>query len=218
MRRFFILLLFIPVLLLALESEPSEVVGYVKYEGGVAGYQFVANSMATGYTMASELGNAIGIANCNSISIWKSDTQGWNTSTYIFGSWNNDQAIIEGDVIMCGMLNPADVYMAGALPALPSYSLEIGYSSVMIPLDRSDITMASELGDEIGVGNVNSINTWDADNQVWVTTSYIFGSWNNDQPLEIGTPILLGVSSDYTWPTTRNSVSLDLTTSKGDTK
>ncbi len=218
MKQILILFLLFPLLLIALESDPSEVVGYVKYEGGVAGYQFVANSMATGYSLASELGNAIGITNCNSISIWNASSQGWLTSTYIFGSWNNDQAIVEGDVIMCGMLNPTDVYMTGELPTLPSYSLQVGYSSVMIPLDRSDITTASQLGNEIGSSNVNSINTWDAVNQIWVTTSYIFGSWNNDQPLEIGNPILLGVSSNSTWPTTRITESIVISPTEGASK
>lgn len=218
MRRIFILLLFIPVFLLALESEPSEVVGYVKYECGVAGYQFIANSMATGYTLASELGDAIGTTNCNSISIWNASTQTWDITVYNHQMWFDDQPIIEGAVIMCGMLNPVDVYMAGALPTLTSYPLQFGYSSIMIPLDRSDIITASQLGNEIGLDKVNSINTWDADSQSWVTTVYNHSMWFDDQLLEIGTPILLGVISDYSWPIIRDAEQTEIVTTEGVTK
>ena len=57
--------LILPLLLLvafgmlaAVESDPSAIVGYVKYPC-VAGYNTIALAMEQGYTMASEVGDAI---------------------------------------------------------------------------------------------------------------------------------------------------------------
>ena len=85
----------------ALESDPSEVVGYVTY-GCVTtdgtDLNFIALPMNSGYTMASELGNAIGV--CDVVNVWDPAGQGWLSASNLGMFWAGDFAIEIGMPLM----------------------------------------------------------------------------------------------------------------------
>ena len=68
----------------ALESDPSDVVGYVKYEcitTDNGNENFIALPVATEYTDSEELGTGIG--DCTRVTKWDVTNQGWVSCTYV---------------------------------------------------------------------------------------------------------------------------------------
>lgn len=200
------LLLFVGALL-AVESDPSAVVGYVKYDC-VSGLNFIAVPMDQGYTMASELAEDYP-GMLDTMNYWDPTTQVWSAASDLGGFWDNDFAVVPGAVLWISAMNTFSLYSIGQLPATnASYPIIAGLNTVMIPLNRSDLTMASEFGTDIGT--TDTINTWDAATQVWSAASDLGGFWDNDFPISIGSPLWVSAFGAGTWPTRSASPTLML--------
>jgi len=203
MKKFILpLLLILAVgMLAAVESEPSEVVGYVKYDC-VTGLNFIALPMDTGYNMASDLAVTYpGIM--DAINYWDPITQSWVAAQYIpdFEIWDGDFSVAPGKALMINALSNFAFYSIGNMPAQnATYNIIVGLNSLMIPLNKSEITMASELGTAISV--VDAINDWDEITQSWVAAQYIpdFEIWDGDFALYIGMPLMVNSTGITTWP------------------
>jgi len=111
MKRFILpLLLLLAVgLLIAAESEPSEVVGYVKYDC-VAGLNLVALPIEQGFTLSSEVGDTYP-GQIDQISRWDADLQFWESAVfYDFGDgtgiWDPDFNVSIGTPVMASVTSP----------------------------------------------------------------------------------------------------------------
>jgi len=208
MKKFILpLLLLLAVgMLVAVESAPSEVVGYVKYDC-LVGLNFVALPMEAGFTMASDFANAYP-GMFDALNYWDNVNQQW-VGAYDFGYWDGDFAVTPGAVLMVNALSAGSVFSIGDMPAAnASYSLLPGLNSLMIPLNKSSVTLASELADvEIGVGSLDAMNYWDNVNQQWVG-AYDFGYWDGDFATTIGMPLLVNSLITGTWPAGPRSIQL----------
>ena len=196
--------LILPLLLLvafgmlaAVESDPSAIVGYVKYPC-VAGYNTIALAMEQGYTMASEVGDAIP---ATTVGTWDPAAEVWNTSdAFPWGGWDGtDFAVAAGDPLLINIDAATDFYSIGDLPAPATYSLVAGYNTIMVPLNKSALNMASLVGDDIPATTVGS---WDPATEVWVTIdAFPWGGWDGtDFATTIGMPLLVNVDAASTWP------------------
>jgi len=197
MKKLIIPLLFIFAfsILAAVESEPSEVVGYVKYPC-VVGLNHIALPMDQGLMMASDFA-ALYPDMLDNMSYWDPVSQTWVAAVYL-GYWEGDFPIQPGSVMMIAALAPFNAYSIGNMPATnATYNLLVGLNDIMIPLNRSDITMAGQLGDEIQV--LDNISYWDNSTQTWVAAVYL-GYWEGDFPVTIGFPVQVAALSQTTWP------------------
>lgn len=213
MKKFILpLLLLLAVgMLAAVESDPSAVVGYVKYECQ-PGLNFIALPMDAGFTLASE---AVAAYNLNgeidNISVWVNDplVQTWDTTTHQGDNFfDPDPVVGPGSVIYITYVGeePFDYYSIGALPETnASYTIEPGQNTVMVPLNRSDITLGSLLATSIGFETVDNISVWINDPmiQTWdTTTNQGEDFFDPDHVLSIGYPVFLTYVGDTTtvWP------------------
>lgn len=200
-----ILVLFVSAVF-ALESDPSDVVGYVKYECVTTegtNSNFIALPMDAGFTLASEVGSDIGV--CDAVSYWDASNQGWVQATdlgFPLG-WVGDFAVAPGAPLMIGITSNVDYYVAGDLPIPASYTLVTtegtNSNSIMIPLNQT-FTLASEVGTDIGV--CDAVSYWDAVNQGWTQATdlgFPLG-WVGDFGVAIADPLMVGVTAGTTWP------------------
>ena len=197
MKKLIIPLLFIFAIgiLAAVESEPSAIVGYVKYPC-VAGLNHIALPMDQGFTMASDFA-ALYPDMIDNMSYWDNITQTWFSAIYL-GSWIGDFTIHPGSIMMIAALTPFNAYSIGNMPATnATYNLLVGLNDIMIPLNRSDITMAGQVGDEMGV--LDNISRWDNATQTWDSAINV-GFWLGDFPVAIGLPMQVAALSPVTWP------------------
>ena len=209
MKRFILplmILLFVGSLF-AVESAPSEVVGYVKYDC-VAGLNLVALPMEQGFTLSSEVGDTYP-GQIDQISRWDADLQFWESAVfYDFGDgtgiWDPDFAVEPGSVIMISTTAPISFFSIGSMPnSNAQYAMISGLNTMMVPLNKSQLTLSSELGDEIGT--VDQLSSWAAGLQFWESAVfYDFGDgtgiWDPDFNVSIGTPVMASVTSPTTWP------------------
>jgi len=197
MKKLIIPLLFIFAfsILAAVESEPSEVVGYVKYPC-VVGLNHIALPMDQGLTMASDFA-ALYPDMLDTMNYWDAASQSWIAAVNL-GYWEGDFPIHPGSVMMIYALSPFNAYSIGNMPATnATYNLLTGLNDIMIPLNRSDITMAGQVGDEIQV--LDALSYWDNINQGWIATINL-GYWEGDFPVSIGFPLQVYALSPVTWP------------------
>ncbi len=207
----------------ATESDPSATVGFVKYSCvTTAGtdFNFVAVPMDAGYTMASDLGDAIG--SCDAVAEWDPTIQGWGQQASYFGPpldmWVGDFALESGHAYMINVTGNVDVYIAGDLPADPSFNLVTtagtNFNFIMVPLSMSSLTMASDIGDDIGV--CDAVASWDASIQGWGQQASYFGPpldmWVGDYGIDIGQPLMVNVTGNTTWPTTDKGTTQNIKT------
>ena len=104
MKKLIIPLLFIFAIgiLAAVESEPSAIVGYVKYPC-VAGLNHIALPMDQGLTMASDW--AAGYPGLlDAMSYWDNINQGWIAAVNL-GYWDGDFPVHPGSVMMINALS-----------------------------------------------------------------------------------------------------------------
>jgi len=196
--------------LFAVESDPSEVVGYVKYDC-VAGLNLVALPMEQGYAWASDLGAAYpGMMDV--INYWDNQTQSWVAANDLGFMWDGDFELTNGSVLWVNAVDSFSIYSMGDLPeTAPSYDLVVGLNSLMVPLNRSDLATAETLGNEIGLLDV--INYWDNQTQSWVAANNLGFMWDGDFPVSIGFPLWVNSFDAGSWPTARSSAT-QLRTSK----
>lgn len=199
MKRFILplmILLFVGSLL-AVESAPSEVVGYVKYDL-VAGNNTIALPMSHSYAMAGDIGTAIG---ATTVGYFNSATQLWTIANKtMFGTWTNNFAISVGQPLWVGVASASTFYSIGDLPETePVYSLVNGNNTVMVPLSKSDLTTSALVGANIpGAGSVGFFNSA---TQLWtISNKTMFGTWTNAFATAIGDPLWIGTNTAGTWP------------------
>ena len=203
MKKLIIPLLFIFAIgiLAAVESEPSEIVGYVKYPC-VQGLNFVALPMDQGYTSVSQVGNTYP-GMIDAMSYWNNSSQSWITSVYYsdFLFWDPDFSVNVGTPLMINAVNELNFYSIGNLPSTNAqYSLLPGLNAIMVPLNKSNLNLASTLGNDIG--SVDAISEWVASSQSWYTAVYYvdFSFWDPDFPTIIGMPLMTNSLTTVTWP------------------
>jgi len=199
-----LLLLGISMLLAQAVSEPSEVVGYVKYDC-VVGNNFVALPMSGGPTLVSELGAVFGTGeDINTIMIYDTSAQDWNACVnYGGGYWEPDLDLEEGSVVFLNTTAAGALYSIGSLPVVnATYSIVTGNNTVMVPLNNSNLTLVSEVGATVGSGeDVNTIMLYDTTAQDWnACVNYGGGYWEPDLDVAIGMPLFLNSIVDTPWP------------------
>ena len=183
MKKLLILALLIAsvTFIFAVESDYSDVVGYVKYELFANDYNMIALPMGdTGITTTAELAAAIAGPSTpvtdvvESISVWDNETHGWNQ--YLTSVPGGSFPIESGDAFLIYIVaaTNVDFYCAGTLPTQANYDfIASDYHTMMLPLNRSDITTTLELaqsiaGDGVHVTDVvESISTWDNETHGW---------------------------------------------------
>jgi len=152
--------------------------------------------MDQGLTMASDFA-ALYPDMLDAMSYWDNINQGWIAAVNL-GYWEGDFPIHPGSVMMIYALSPFNAYSIGNMPATnATYNLLTGLNDIMIPLNRSDITMAGQVGDEIQV--LDALSYWDNINQGWIATINL-GYWEGDFPVSIGFPLQVYALSPVTWP------------------
>ncbi len=209
MKRFAILLaaLFLfSSLLLAIESEPSNIVGYVAYEcfiGETGSNNFIGLPLDSGYETAMDLANAYG-EQINVINNWQPATQSWEALFFDGAEWSGvDFELSAGNAYMVNVTEEFTFYSAGDLPEPVQYDLiegTVGNNNfVMVPLDRSDLETATELGDDMGIANV--VNRWAAATQSWAAVFYDGQEWSGqDYNVTIGKPLMVNITEPAVWP------------------
>jgi len=202
MKKLIIPLLFIFAfsILAAVESEPSEVVGYVKYPC-VAGLNHIALPMDQGLTMASDFA-ALYPDMLDTMNYWDAASQSWVAAVNL-GYWEGDFPVQPGSVLMINSLADFNAYSIGNMPATnATYNLSVGLNDIMIPLNRSDISMAGQVGDEIQV--LDTMSYWDNTTQTWVAAVNL-GYWEGDFSVTIGFPMQVNALSEVIWPSRTTS-------------
>ncbi|HPB09333.1 MAG TPA: hypothetical protein PK802_06565 [Candidatus Cloacimonadota bacterium] len=196
--------LILPLLLLvafgmlaAVESDPSAIVGYVKYPC-VAGLNTIALPMQQGYTMASEVGDAIP---STMVAAWDPAAEAWDgINAFPWGGWDGtDFAVAPGDPLLISVDAATDFYSIGDLPAPATYSLVAGLNTLMVPLNKSALNMASLIGDDIPS---TMVAAWDPATEAWAgINAFPWGGWDGtDFATTIGMPLLVSVDAASTWP------------------
>jgi hypothetical protein len=209
--------LILPLLLLvafgilaAVESAPSEIVGYVKYDIYAAKNNNIALPMIktpTDYAMASDVGNAI--PGCTAVrwldaSVtppqWKSCTKAgtiWPPATNF--------AVSNGKPLQVYTSTAGAFYSIGDLPAspLPTYALYAAKNNmIMVPLDKSALNMASLVGNSItGCTAVRWLDASVTPAQ-WKSCTKAGTIWPpaTNFATEIGDPLQVYTSTAGTWP------------------
>jgi hypothetical protein len=186
-------------MLAAVESEPSAIVGYVKYDM-LVGNNLVAIPMECPWQWASELGNSFG-ENVDQISYWDASNQYFVTATNLGDFWDEDFEIHTGDVLMLNSYTSTVMYSIGNLPATnANYNIVAGNNTVMIPLNCSSFSWASEVGNSMAVGGVDQVSYWNNINQYFVTATNLVDFWDEDFPVSIAMPLMVNAYSPFTWP------------------
>jgi len=202
--------LILPLLLLvafgmlaAVESDPSEVVGYVKYDLYAAKNNNIALPMVQTYAMASDVGNAI--PGATAVRWWDASASLWRSVTKVLGNWNptTNFAVENGDPLQVYTTTAGPFYSIGDLPAspLPTYVLVAAKNNmIMVPLDKSALVMASDVGNSIP--GCTAVRWWDASASLWRSVTKVLGNWNptTNFATEIGDPLQVYTTTAGTWP------------------
>jgi len=207
MKKLIIPLLFIFAIgiLAAVESEPSEVVGYVKYPC-VVGNNFVAMPMNDGHTLVSEVTasyNANGDV-INTVNIYDPTVQQWNGCTNFGGNYfEPDLEVGPGSVLFFTSYQALDFYSIGAMPATNAqYTIVNGNNTIMVPLNKSSLTSVSLLAMDMGPNDeINTVNLWDTSVQQWNGCTNFGGNYFEPDPeISIATPLFLTSYANFIWP------------------
>ncbi len=212
--------LILPLLLLvafgmlaAVESDPSDIVGYVKYDLIAARNNTIALPMVktpTDYAMASDVGNAI--TGCTAVrwldasvtpALWKSCTKAgtiWPAATNF--------AVSNGKPLQVYTTTAGPFYSIGDLPAspLPTYTLVASRNNmIMVPLNQSALNMASLVGNSIP--GATAVRWYDATVPGWKSCTKTLGSWPTatNFATEIGDPLQVYTTTAGTWPAAKLS-------------
>ena len=226
MKKLIILLALIATFsfMFAVESEPSDVVGFVKYEcitTGTTNLNYVAVSLEAGITTAQDYANDVGDAGVvNQVSRWDAINQGWETVTYsqlpfppFNWVWSDDFDVLNGDVLVINVTENVDYYCAGDIASDPIYNfittVTTNLNTLMLPLGKSAIGDAQALANDIGdAGVVNQVSCWDASLQGWETITYsqlpfppYNWVWSDNFNVDIGAGYMVNLTENATWPT-----------------
>jgi len=188
-------------MLAAVESEPSEIVGYVKYDM-VVGNNLVAIPMECPWQWASQLGDSFG-GSVDQISYWNAANQYFVAAVNLGDFWDGDFEIHTGDVLMLSSSSQTVMYSIGNLPETnATYNLIVGNNTVMIPLNCNYYSWVSEVGDNMAAGGVDQVSYWNNINQYFVAAVNLGDFWDGDFPVSIAMPLMVSASSAFSWPST----------------
>ncbi len=186
-------------MLAAVESEPSEIVGYVKYDM-LVGNNMIAIPMECPWQWASELGNSFS-GSVDLISYWNATNQYFVAAINLGDFWDGDFEIHTGDVLILNSSTQNVMYSIGNLPATnANYNIVAGNNTVMIPLNCNSFSWASEVGDNMAVGGVDLVSYWNNINQYFVAAINLGDFWDGDFPVSIAMPLIVNASSAFSWP------------------
>jgi len=186
-------------ILAAVESEPSAIVGYVKYDM-LVGNNLVAIPMECPWDFASELGDSFG-GSVDQVYYWDNTNQLFLGAANLGGFWDGDFPIDTGYVLMLNSYTPTVMYSIGNLPATnASYNIVAGNNTIMIPLNNSSFALASEVGDNMAAGGVDQVYYWDNTNQIFLGAANLGGFWDGDFGVSIAMPLMVNAYSPFTWP------------------
>ena len=189
-----ILTLIVPLFLCAIESDPSEVVGFVKFDlssNGSSGYNvFTTPFQINNGTNISSIYN--NITNCEALSFWSPDSQMWKS--YDAQPWTPDWAVESAGTYMCHVSAGSTFYVYGKPVQNPSYDLKTGKNLIMLPFEQSSITDCAQLMNAIP--GCTSVMYYDQTSQDWVEYSGTETVWN----VTTGMGYVVTVSSDTVWP------------------
>jgi hypothetical protein len=213
MKKFILpLLLLLAIgMLAAVESDPSAVVGYVKYHCE-PGINMIAlpMDMPLGYTCGNFADNYPGMI--SDMSYWDYDNQQWVAASD-WGYWEGDFEVTPGLPMMITATGTFDAYSIGAMPAVnATYAMDAGINTIMIPLNKGDMNplvnpdMVSDFSEDIGAGLLSDVSYWDYDNQQWVAASD-WGYWEGDFEVGIAMPLMVTATGPTVWPSRNARVS-----------
>ena len=199
--------LILPLLLLvafgmlaAVESNPSEVVGYVKYPC-YTGNNTVAYPMGTSTTAEGTVTPYV--ANFGSIAMWSNAGQSWSSITYDteFAEWSGTLPINNAGCMTFNTSANFDFYSLGTPSAIITFAIYAGNNRIYVPLNRADLTTAEALANEMG--NIGSVAWYTNSTHSWASITYDpeFMEWSGTHPISIGDPLTLNSSASTTWPT-----------------
>ncbi len=182
-----LLVLFGISMLFALESEPSDVVGYIQYTVATNNYGFVALPFGTTMVDASDLATDMG-TDISSISYWDNGWHQWLVGNPgVFDVYADHSYLVKN----ANVSSPVTWYIEGTVGTPASFDIVGGnFTQIMLPLDCSDLNLASLLAADIGP-DVTSISAW---NGGW--QQYIVGN-PGDFSVEIGQGILINSTTEY---------------------
>jgi len=203
-------------MLAAVESDPSAVVGYVKYTTTV-GSNYVALPMTPAIPGAKAFGMTFTGA-VTSVSRFNNTTKAWQTVNRITNTmWGGtDFTLVAGDLIrlVATAAIPADFYSIGDLPTtMPSWALSTGSNYLSLPLNKSTLSTTALLG--ANLGTASSISRFNNTTKAWQTTNKVGVMWVPSYAIGIGDPLRVVATATFTWPTRQTVVDVPpLTSSK----
>ncbi|MCB5284145.1 MAG: hypothetical protein LHW45_00910 [Candidatus Cloacimonetes bacterium] len=203
--------LILPLLLLvafgmlaAVESDPSNVVGYVKYPC-YTGNNYVAYPMGEATTAEGSVVDYI--ANFGAIAMWSNSGQTWTSISYDadFAEWSGTMPLNNAGCMTFNSLSNFDFYSLGTPSDAITFGIYAGNNRIYVPLDRSDLGTAEELGDE--VGNIIAVAWYTNSTHSWASISYDpdFMEWSGTHAIAIGDPLTLNSTAATTWPGSKST-------------
>jgi len=207
MKKLIIPLLFIFAIgiLAAVESEPSAIVGYVKYPC-VVGNNFVAMPMNDGHTLVSEVTASYNATQdvINTVYLWDTDIQLWSGYVNYGGNYfEPDPEVGPGSVLFFNSYQAFDFYSIGAMPATNAqYNIVMGDNAIMVPLNKGELNCVSLLAMDMGPNDeINTVYLWDSDIQLWSgCVNYSGNYFEPDPEISIATPLFLNSYANFIWP------------------
>ncbi|MDD3050802.1 MAG: hypothetical protein PHR06_06605 [Candidatus Cloacimonetes bacterium] len=197
MQRLFYTLFLVALVfcLFAIESAPSNVVGFFRYEC-LMGDNFIALPLA-GHTSVSEL-----IADYPQIT----EVKKWDTANQ---QWQITSTLETGMPYLINCSSDIIVYSYGDITQQPQYSLQTTNSTnanlIMIPLGENTIQTASDLAEDIT--QCDTVSEWLNDQQAWKTAVNKPEGWENDFEVTGGKVYFININGESIWPTDRNEKS-----------
>lgn len=162
-----------------------------------AGFVFVATPLQdTSITNAEQL--ADDIPNCSAVAYWNGATQNW--VQHVNNLPPNNFAVAVSMPYMATVTADGIWTLCGGVPDsttyLNLYQINVGFSSIMLPLNMTYYTNANQV--IAAVPQCNTIAYWNAAGQNWV--QHIQGLPPNNFAPKVGYPYMLTCQSAGTWP------------------
>jgi hypothetical protein len=214
--------LILPLLLLvafgmlaAVESDPSNVVGYVKYPC-YTGISYVAYPM--GNDVTAEAAATPYLPNVSAIAKWSNSGQSWSSITYDaeFMEWSGSMPLDNSGCMTFTAESNFDYYSLGAPLNTVTWDIYAGLNRIYVPLNRSDLGTAEELADE--VGGIESVAWYTNSTHSWASITYDaeFMEWSGTKAVSIGDPLTLASTSGtmHTWPARSGNTNYGVSKSK----
>jgi len=159
----------------------------------------------SGYATASDVANALGLANIDVVGKWDPAEQRSSAYYYARNGWRGtDFAIGPGDGLYVGVRQSFEWVVAGTdLPAALDLALSPDHREnvnwISVPY-TGVYSKASDISTELGSSKITEVGLWNADTQT-VTRWYWSGTaWTGtDFAIAPGAGVYLIVASDFTW-------------------